>query len=342
MKRKFFKIILLLVVITGVIISGCSKGNGVQKKEVNAGKNQIQAINNEEFLKGVSLSPKSFQAADFTHFFDAVQKIGNAVTWSGDWNELANTQNGGPKVVAELAKSYKYTPIIIAQFFTQTNGQLIRPLDEATKQKYKDSAAAFAKSYQPKYIGLGIEVNILYEKSEKDFNDFALFYNEVYDAVKEVSPETKVFTVFQMEKMKGMNGGLFGGENNPAKGQWQLVNKFKLDLLVFTTYPNLIYKNPTEIPKDYYEEIKRYTDKPVAFTEIGWHSAASPAGWESSESEQREFIENFFELTKGLNKEMVIWSFMYDQKVIEPFNSMGLRDSKGIARPAEEVWAKAK
>jgi len=99
---------------------------------------------------------------------------------------------------------------------------LIRSLDEATKQKYKESAAAFAKSYQPKYIGLGIEVNILHEKSEKDFNYSVLFYNEVYDAVKEVSPETKVFTVFQMEKMKSMNGRLWRGENNPANGQWQL------------------------------------------------------------------------------------------------------------------------
>jgi len=29
--------------------------------------------------------------------------------------------------------------------------------------------------------------------------------------VKSVSPQTKVFTIFQLEQMKGLNGGLFGG-----------------------------------------------------------------------------------------------------------------------------------
>jgi len=292
-----------------------------------------------QFLKGVSLSPRSFSSEDFTSFFTEAQEAGDAVMWAGDWNELSNTQSGGPVVVASLSSQYDYVPIIEAQFFTQSTGQLVRPLDETNRRAYKDAAVAFAERYKPEYLGLGIEVNILYEKSPSDFDSFVSLYSETYDAVKAVSPNTKVFTVFQLERMKGLQGGLFGGTNNPDNAQWQLLERFpKSDLVAFTTYPDLIYKSPSEIPSDYYSEIAAHTSKPIAFTEIGWHTAASPAGWESSESEQEEFVTRFFNLSSGLDKELLIWSFMYDPDTAEPFNSMGMRRSDGTARPAWDAW----
>ena len=122
-----------------------------------------------------------------------------------------------------------------------------------------------------------------------------------------------------------------------------ILNKFKKsDIIAFTTYPGLIYPNPSEIPADYYSEIKSHTTKPIAFTEIGWHSAASPKGWESSESEQAEFVKIFFNRTTGLNSEFIVWSFLYDQKTIEPFNSMGLYGTDGNAKTAWAEWLSAK
>jgi hypothetical protein len=223
---------------------------------------------------------------------------------------------------------------------------LLRPLDDATKQMYKNSAAAFADKYKPRYFAFGIEANTLYEKSPANFDVFVQFYSEVYDAVKAKSPDTKVFTIFQLERMKGLNGGLFGGTNDPTKAQWSLLARFsKSDIIAFTTYPGLIYKAPAEIPGDYYTEIKARTipqKSGIAFTEIGWHSDASPPGWESSDGEQVEFVVTFFNLTKDLNKELVIWSFMYDQDIFEPFKSMGLRRrSDGTAKLAWDKWLNA-
>ncbi len=292
--------------------------------------------------KGVSLSPKSYGQADFTGFFTKAREAGTIITWSGDWNELS-TPSGAPYVVEGLSKQYNYEPIIIVQFFTQSSGELIRPLDAETKQKYRDSLASFAEKYKPAYLGIGIEVNTLYEKSPSDFEDFVSFYSEVYDAVKEKSPNTKVFTVFQLERMKGLHGGLFGGENSDANAEWPLLNKFpKSDLMVFTTYPGLIYKSPAEIPQDYYTEIKTHTSRPIAFTEVGWHSAASPKGWESSEDEQAKFVDVFFERAGALDNEFVIWSFLYDQNTIEPFNSMGLYSVDGTAKKSWAQWKNAK
>ncbi|HII16264.1 MAG TPA: hypothetical protein HA362_08230 [Nanoarchaeota archaeon] len=334
MKPKTAAVIFLVLII---LINGCAKE--AQK----GGSEQRSAETPEETapaaLKGVSLSPKSFRPDDFIGFFAKAKEAGNALLWAGDWGELADTQEGAPTVVSALAGNYNLLPVIEAQFFTQSTGRLLRPLDDETKKAYLGSAAAFAEKFKPQYMGFGIEVNMLYEKSPDDFEEFAKLFSEVHDAVKAVSPETKVFTVFQLEKMKGMGGGLFGGRNDASKSQWGLLEKFpKADLAAFTTYPGLVYKSPSEIPADYYSAIKQHTSKDIAFTEIGWHSASSPIGWESNNGEQDEFVKRFFELTKGMGSKITIWSFLYDPDTIEPFNSMGLYSRGGGKKPAFDAW----
>ncbi len=293
-------------------------------------------------VKGVTLTPKSYKTSDFTNFFAKAKEAGTIVAWAGDWNALEVSDSSGPNVVAELSGTYAYTPLIEAQFFTPSTGKLLRPLDTAAKEKYTRDAAAFAEKYKPAYLAFGIEVNTLYEKLPADFDAFADFFSEVYDAVKEKSPSTKVFTIFQLEKMKGLNGGLFGGVNNESKARWALLDKFpKSDIIAFTTYPGLIYKSPSEIPADYYSELSSRTSKPIAFTEIGWHSASSPAGWESSETEQAEFVRLFFERTSSIKPEFAVWSFLYDQPAQQPFDSMGLFNADGSAKQAWDSWLKA-
>jgi len=127
-------------------------------------------------------------------------------------------------------------------------------------------------------------------------------------------------------------------EADEDKAQWSFIDKFKSDIVAFTTYPCLVYKDPSEIPEDYYTEINSYVSKPIAFTEIGWYSEDYPPGWESDEEEQAEFIKTFFTLTKDLNLEITIWSFMYDPDTIKPFDSMGLRNDDGTARLAWNAW----
>jgi len=284
-------------------------------------------------LKGVSLSPRSSSAEDFTGFFEEAIQAGDIVMWAGDWDELRVDQ-GAPKVVTGLASTYGYIPLI--EVTIHSSGQLIRPLDTNNLQVYRSRVLAFAEEYQPKYLGLGIEINGLYVKSPTEFEKYVPFYNEVYDAVKEISPETQVFTVFQLELMKGLT--MWEIEEHEA--HWELVNRFKADLIAFTTYPGLFYRDPSIIPEDHYTEIESHTTKPIAFTEIGWHSEPSPQGWESSEQEQAEFVTTFFRLTNDLDVKIAIWSFMYDPETIEPFCSMGLRRDDGTARPAWDAWLK--
>lgn len=290
------------------------------------------------FAKGVSLSPRSFSSSDFNDFFQKAKQAGTIVSWAGDWNTI-NDSNSGAVVVSSLSNTYEYSALIELQFFQQSNGALLKPLNATTLQTYKNEAVAFAESHKPKYLALGVEVNVLFEKSPTDFEIYVAFYSQTYDAIKVVSPQTQVFPIFQLEKIKGLNGGLFGETNDPSKAEWDLLDRFsKMDAAAFTTYPGFIYKNPNDIPADYYAAIQQHTSKPVIFTEIGWHSDANVAGWESSENEQAQFISVFFNQTSGLNKEATIWSFLYDQNTAEPFSSMGLWTSSNQAKTAWSTW----
>ncbi|RJO62646.1 MAG: hypothetical protein C4542_02820 [Dehalococcoidia bacterium] len=288
--------------------------------------------------KGVGFTPKSFAAGDFNQFFSLAGQAGGVVMWAGDWLEL-EIGSGAPSVLVQTASTRGCTPVFAFQFFEPSTGALLRPLDEATMKRYKTAASAFVQKYRPAYLGIGVEVNLLYEKSSSDFEAFVQFYNEVYQSLKGISPTTKVFTIFQLEKMKGLRGGLFGGTNDAAKNEWALLDRFtNSDLAAFTTYPGLIYKDPAAIPADYYTEIAKHTAKPIAFTEIGWHSAASPLGWEGSEDEQSAFVRSFFSLTQDLNPLLELWSFLYDQNTTEPFNSMGLMRQDSSPKTAFNEW----
>lgn len=288
-------------------------------------------------LKGVSLSPKSYQGQDFADFFVKAGQAGDMVTWAGDWGQLGD-EDGAPHVVAKLARQHGLESIIIATYFHQSTGELVRPMNESTRQLYLQDAVNFVKAFKPRYIGFGIEVNSLYEVSPETYAGFVELFSELYPSIKDASPNTTVFTVFQLERMKGLHGGLFGGRNSVNLSQWSLLDDFRMvDMIAFTTYPCLIYRDPSEIPNDYYLEIREHTLLQVAFVEVGWFRDG-PQGWESDQEEQATFIQTFFDLTEELKPQVLVWSFMYDQDIQEPFDSMGLLDRDEAYTEAWDAW----
>lgn len=287
---------------------------------------------------GVSLSPKSFSAADLADFFTKAKQAGSILSWAGDWIELENP-TGAPAYTVQSAAANGLTPVILLQFFNQSDGSLLRPLDEANKTRYRNSVVAFASQYHPPYIGLGVEVNVLWEKNPADFETFVAFFDELVPAIKAVSPSTSVFSTYELERMKGLKGGLFGGVNDPANNDWVVLSRFpKSDLYAFSAYPGLVYKKPADIPSNYFTEILSHVNKPIAFTESGWHTEASPPGWEGSNFKQQAFVLTLTKLSRGVAAKFTIWSFLYDQNTVEPFRSMGFFSRTGVEKPAWKTW----
>ena len=161
----------------------------------------LGSANKDKAYKGVSLSPGEFSEEGFIDFLEKTKETGNMVTWAGDWLEISTGE--GPVILTELAKKYKYTPLVAVGHYIQNTGELIRPFDESTRKIYKKSTIDFVTKNKPKFFAMGVEVNVLKNKNPENYAGLVEFYNEMYDAIKEASPKTQVFTAHQLETMKG-------------------------------------------------------------------------------------------------------------------------------------------
>ncbi|MBU0461016.1 MAG: hypothetical protein KJ574_00360 [Nanoarchaeota archaeon] len=79
MKRNIAVMLMILV----LLIAGCAG----QQQETKIPKADTTDIASSYPLKGVSLSPRSFEGEDFTDFFTEAKEAGDVVLWAGDWKE---------------------------------------------------------------------------------------------------------------------------------------------------------------------------------------------------------------------------------------------------------------
>jgi hypothetical protein len=282
-------------------------------------------------LVGVSLSPQSYDAAGFTAFLPLAKQAGNALSWAGGWQEL-ETPDSAPWATLELAKQNDQTPIIIIGLDSLAD-------DPAERTRLEGALINFVKTKHPPFLVIGVEHNFKNKAPSPAFDQYVTLFASLAQTVKQSSPQTQVMPALQYEWLLGRQGGLFGGKEDLAKNQWDLLSRFPdADLIAFTTYPNLVFHDPEEIPEDYYAQIKTHTDKPIAFIETGWPSATFAPTWDSTDQEQARFVNLFFRLTDPLSPRIRLWSFLFDQKIKPPFNTMGMFTGTGEARPSWPAW----
>ncbi len=292
-------------------------------------------------LYGVSLSPRSFTGDDFTKFLDMAKRAGGLLRGGDQWLKL-NEKGGSANVVAQLAPQHGMKAVIETSFFLQHSGELTTDItDHAVRAELVRIASEFASANKPPFMGLGVEINILEEHNPAAFDAFADdLFPAAAKAIREVSPQTKVFTTFQLERLRGLRGGLFGGTNDLTSADWDLLKRFPdADFISFTTYPGLIFQSVEEVPADYYLAIKQYTDGPIAFTELSWMVNEGLPGWEADASEQAAFVRKFFETATPVTPLLVVWLHLFDQPASPaPFQAGGLFDNSGNERLAWREW----
>ena len=269
---------------------------------------------------------------------------------SGYWN-LAEHLSGwwGETFVDELTRGNGMFPILNLSFIDVDAGgrlTLKEPdgisydglADPDFRDAYRDAAVLAVKASRPAYISIGNEVNRWYEHygaSPENPNGFAHFvslYEETYDAIKAISPATKVFCVFAREVV---------AENRAADpSALGLFDESRLDLVAYTSYPFAVkgIRDPSAIPDDYYTATLAATGmagKPFGFTEVAWSSLPEFGG----ESAQRRFMHDVAgRLTRaqGVDLHLLGWWALYDIHAA-PHQS-GLIASDGREKPAYEAW----
>lgn len=330
-KKNTMLIILLCIILIIFALSYFLKPKSIQNSQDNTENSYV-------FLKGVTLSPISYQSDDFNNFLNILPTVANTISYQGSIDNLKNENN--PAFVTEsLAKSKNLHSIVIVSFFNQSTGKLNKELSTKVQSEYYDLLYNFVEQNNPKYLGIGIEVNLLKDKNTKEFKSVVSFIDSTMFQLNKKFPETTYFTVFQLEQLLGLKGGLFGGKNDTNNNDFALIDEFKnSEIIGLTSYPGLIYKKPSDIPVDYYKRINEYSNKKTLYTEIGWSSVDLSKEWKSSEQLQSQFISKFFSSIDKENTVGTIWSFLYDQDTKAPFNSMGLITRTNKLKKGYNTW----
>lgn len=325
MRKSILWILLIAVIaVTTVIV--------VSRRTTKDQSDKSDQVQTPTKLKGVSLSPINFEPDNYRDFFAKAAEVGNALSWAGNWQDLKNPNNAAKTVLVQ-AKKQNMTPIIITG---PNKGEVY---DGIFTQGFREAVLQFVGDNEVSFLGIGNEIDQEYLVSPARYQTLLSTLTSLATEIKSVSPTTKVFTVFQLERVKGLQGGLFGRINDQSQNLWKLVGELQgFDYIGFTTYPCLIYKSPAEIPDEYYTEISNYTDLPIIFTEIGWFRETPVAGWESNEAEQSQFIERFKTLIERVAPDVVIWPFLYDQNIAAPFKQIGLLSPTATSSLGYEAW----
>lgn len=288
--------------------------------------------------RGVALNPVSNDEEGIATFLDRADEAGSLLAQYGDWADLEG--DGGPfEFVTVAGRARGLEPVVAVSPFDQGTGELFRPLTDDTIAGYSESAVAFVARTRPRYFGIGIESNLLASKNPDTFEEFVTLFAEVAPLVKEASPDTQVFTSFELEWMAGYRAGAFGGRNDPATAQWDLLERFPdADILAFSSYPSLAFETPAEIPDDFYVSLRDHTDRPVAIAESGWAAESVVPGWSSSEAAQAEFAERLIEEMDAVDAVFGIWTLVYPAGG-EVFDTMSLRLADDTPRAVWDVWS---
>jgi len=216
-----------------------------------------------------------------------------------------------PEIVA-VAYEYKFDsePIVNINFFNAGTGQ---ELPGYSKEFFKSQVLSIVSKYKPAYIGIGNEIN----RYNGNINEFVATYNDIYSSIKQISPNTKVFTVFQYESL----------------GDASIINKLNLDVVGITSYPFIKgYKNSKDIPDNYYSRLSSI-GKPIIFTEIGHNSLIS-------EEDQANFVDVFYDrLAKAnINPKIIVWGLLYDVPSAGEIWTAGLFKKDGSKKLAFAKW----
>jgi glycosyl hydrolase family 53 len=206
--------------------------------------------------------------------------------------------------------------------------------DKKVRQAFKHCVTRIARDYSPEYLALGNEINTYLKHHPDDVGSLLSLYQEIYKAIKEVSPRTQVTISLQYELLSGKFDGA---------AQWQLLNRFgaHLDVVAISTYPGPYFAgDPDSIPDDYYTQLSRHSDRPVIVVESGWPTRGKKSHGASLKKQDR-FLDRFVELTSGLDLRLWVWWFLHDwdgQGYPKFFKTMGLRTSKGVPKPSWRTW----
>lgn len=213
-------------------------------------------------------------------------------------------------------------------------------LDEDMRQAFVAYVRYVVRNYNPEYLAIGVEINMLQDRDPAQFAAFLSLYGEAYANAKDANPDTKVFPTFQLEDLEGRL-------ENVHAPRWEALTPFtgKMDALAVSTYPYL-----TDIPtaealgEQYYQQLGERFDGEVLIVDSAYPSTPI-AGYAlvGSEAEQARYLERLLNDAETSGLAGVIWRAALDpsyarEGTLAAFRDIGLRKGDGSNKAAWALW----
>jgi hypothetical protein len=348
-KRQFFSApFLLLAAFT--LLTGCSRATNVQPKSVLPAQDVVvpaerPALPARGFFMGVLPTPSGTDS-----FGDTYKKASGLADFAPVWGrpspfyELARDLAGswGQTFVQQYTRGNGMFPIINMSFIGESMTLQAPPGTEGAtlsdpnwRRAYLQAALDAVKAVRPAYLSLGNEVNRWYERygakadDPNGFQNYVTLYNETYDSVKRLSPQTTVFCVFAREIVS---------ENREADlSVLSMFDPERLDMLVFTTYPNAVQgiRRPADIADDYYSRALKYLPgKPFGLTEAAW-PALDYFGGEQAQADFIGEIAGRLTVGQGVKLRLLGWPWL---SALDENDPVALVKKDGTRRLACGAW----
>lgn len=297
------------------------------------------------FFMGILATPSEGES-----FADAHKKASTLAEFVPVWGrptpfyQLAQELSGnwGNTFVEQYIRGKGMFPIINLSFIGP-NMTLVTPpgiqgatLEDAGWRKaYMEAALEVVRVARPLYLSLGNEVNRWYERygarngDPNGFQNYVSLYNETYDAIKKLSPQTVVFCTFAREIVS---------ENREADlAVLEMFDPDKLDVLVFTSYPYAVrgIQRPEEIPNDYYTKALNYMPgKAFGLSEVGW-ADLDAFGGEQSQADFITQVSGRLTTEQGVKLQLLGWPWL---SALDDSDPIALVRRDGTQRLAYRVW----
>jgi hypothetical protein len=223
---------------------------------------------------------------------------------------------------------------------------------DPVKQAYLTYARRVIDYFEPDYLVMGIEVNVLLAADRKKWEQYKEFHAYVYTELKKEHPTIPICASFTLSHMQGLEDAVASEQDREIR---RLLDY--CDMLGISAYPYGWAYWPSgkldPVPEDYFDVLRSY-GKPIAITETGAPSrdfTALGIDYEFDEDYQKAYIELLLRKAHEYNFVFVInWASIDFDELLEVFPAgeireigtiwayTGLQTSVGCAKKALAVW----
>jgi hypothetical protein len=213
-------------------------------------------------------------------------------------------------------------------------------LNEDIRKSFIAYTRYVVRNYEPEYLAIGVEINMLRDRAPEQFAAFLSLYREAYDNAKDADPDIKVFPTFQLEDLEGNLGQV-----HPP--HWEAIDAFAgmIDVLAISTYPYLTdIRTAGDLRPAYYGQLRNRFDVEILIIDAAYPSRPLD-GYRAigTEEDQFNYVARLLAEAEEHGFSGVIWRAARDpsyarEGALSAFRDIGLRQGDGANKLAWGLW----